>query len=348
MQASDVSGNAQPGSGSPALAVLNLATGVWTAQALWAAATLGVADLLAAGPRTRDELAAATGTKSGPLHRVLRALASLGIFAEQPDGRFANTPESEMLRSDVPGSVRDYVIFCGQPWHIAAYGEILHSLRTGRPAVERVLGKDIWEFLRSDPEASRIFNAAMTGIIAETAEALRDAYDFSAVRTLVDVGGGHGMLLATVLAANAGLHGILFDLPHVVEGAPPTFDRAGVRARATIVGGDFFAEVPRGDAFVLSHIIHDWDDERSMKILRRIREAAEPRARLLVVETVIPPGNAPSFGKLLDLEMLALPGGVERTETEYRELLAAGGFRLTRIVPTRSTTSIVEGVAEPR
>jgi hypothetical protein len=338
----------QPDEASPALAVLTVTTGVWTAQALWAAASLGVADALADGPRTPAEIAAATGTLARPLYRVLRALASLGIFAERPDGRIENTPASEMLRSEVPGSVRDYVVFVGQPWHVAAYGELLHSLRTGQPAAERVLGKTVWEFLRSDAEAARIFNAGMTGIIAETAVAVRDAYDFAGVRTLVDVGGGHGMLLATVLAGNPALRGVLFDLPHVVDGAGETFERLGVRSRASIVGGDFFREVPRGDAYVMSHIIHDWDDERSLAILGAIHRAAEPGARLLLVETVIPPGNAPSFGKLLDLEMLALPGGLERTEAEYRALLRDAGFRLTRVLGTRSPTDIVEAVHEPR
>src|SRR5499426_1657330 len=176
-------------------AILRLTTGVWTAQALWAAACLGVADLLAKGPRTREELAAATGTLPGPLYRVLRALAALGVFAEQPDGRFVNTPASEFLRSDVAASARDYVVFVGQPWHVATYGEILHALRTGRPPVDRVVGKEIWDFFASDEEAGRIFNAGMTGIIADTAYAVRYAYDFGGIRTLVDVGGGHGMLL---------------------------------------------------------------------------------------------------------------------------------------------------------
>ncbi len=184
----------------------------------------------------------------------------------------------------------------------------------------------------------------MTSIITDTAAAVRDAYDFGAVRTLVDVGGGHGMLVGTVVAANTSLRGVLFDQPQVVEGAGPTLEQLAVRGRVTIVGGDFFQEVPRGDAYLLSHIIHDWDDERSVAILRTIRRAAEPGARLLVVEAVIPPLNAPSFGKLLDLEMLVLPGGVERTETEYRELFAAGGFRLTRVVPTEvAAASVIEG-----
>jgi O-methyltransferase domain len=330
----------------PALAVLNLSTGVWTAQALWAAASLGVADHLASGAKTRDELAAATGTLSGPLYRVIRALASLGVFAEQADGRIANTAASELLRRDAPGSVRDYVIMLGQPWHVAAFGEILHSLRTGQPSVDHVVGRPLWEFFARDAEAGRIFNAAMTGIVAESAAATRDSYDFAGIETLVDVGGGHGLLLGTVLAANPTLRGVLFDQPHVVDGAPATFRRLGVAARATIVGGDFFREVPRGDAYVLSHIIHDWDDERSIAILRTIHRAAAPGARLLLVETVIPSGNAPSFAKILDLEMLVLPGGVERTEAEYRALLQAAGFRLARVITTRSFTNLIEGVAE--
>jgi hypothetical protein len=330
---------------SPVEAVLQLSTGVWTAQAPWAAASLGVADLLASGPKTRDELARAAGAQPRALYRVLRALACLGIFAERADGRFENTPQSEFLRSDVPGSVRDYVIFAGQPWHLAAFAHILHSVRTGEPCGERAVGKPIWEFLATDAEQGRIFNAAMTGIIGDTAMAVRDAYDFSGIRTLVDVGGGHGILLATMLAANPWLRGVLFDQPHVVEGAGPTFSRRGVQDRTTIVGGDFFREVPKGDAYVMSHIIHDWDDEPSVKILRTIRRAAEPGARLLLVEAVIPAGNAFSFGKILDLEMLALPGGLERTESEYRALLAGGGFRMTRMVPTCSSSEIVEAVA---
>ncbi|HXJ32676.1 MAG TPA: methyltransferase [Candidatus Eisenbacteria bacterium] len=330
---------------SPVEAVLQLSTGVWTAQALWAAASLGVADQLASGPKTRDELARAADAQPRALYRVLRALACLGVFAERADGRFENTPQSEFLRSDVPGSVRDYVIFAGQPWHLAAFADILHSVRTGEPSGERAVGKPLWEFFATDGEQGRIFNAAMTGIIGGRAMAVRDAYDFSGVRTLVDVGGGHGLLLATVLAGNPSLHGVLFDQPHVVDGAGPTISRLGVQDRTAIVGGDFFREVPEGDAYVMSHIIHDWDDEPSVKILRTIRRAAEPGARLLLVEAVIPAGNAFSFGKILDLEMLALPGGLERTESEYRALLAEGGFRMTRIVPTRSSSEIVEAVA---
>jgi len=330
----------------PVQVVMQLATGVWTAQALWAAACFGVADHLAAGPKTREDLAAATGTLAGPLYRVLRALASLGVFTELADGRFANTPASEFLRGDVPGSVRDYVRFCGRPWHIAAFGEMLHSLRTGKPTAEKVVGTNIWEFLSRNAEESQIFNAAMTSIITDTAAAVRDAYDFGGVRRLVDVGGGHGFLLGTVLAGNPHLHGVLFDQPEVAKGAAPTFERLGVRNRVTIVGGDFFREVPRGDAYVMSHIIHDWDDEHCLRILRSIARAAEPGARLLLAETVIPAGNAPSFGKLLDLEMLVLPGGVERTEAEYAALLRAGGFRLTRVLPTRSVSHVVEAVVE--
>ncbi len=326
--------------------VMQLTMGVWTAQALWAAACLGVADHLAAGPKTRAELATATGTLATPLYRVLRALASLGVFTELPDGRFANTPASEFLRAGVPGSVRDFVRFCGQPWHIASFGELLHCLRTGKPSAERVVGANIWEFMSRNPEQAQIFNSAMTSIIADTATAVRDAYDFTGIRRLVDVGGGHGFLLATVLAANPHLHGVLFDQPEVAKGAAPTFERLGVRNRATIVGGDFFREVPRGDGYVMSHIIHDWDDEQCLAILRSIARSAEPGAKLLLAETVIPAGNAPSFGKILDLEMLALPGGVERTEAEYGALLQAGGFRLTRVLPTRSVSHVVEAVLE--
>ena len=336
--------NDDPGGLPPAQTIRQLTSAPWVAQALWAAASLGIADHLAAGPRTPEQLAAASGTLPRPLYRVLRALASLGIFAERPDGRLENTPASETLRADVPGSTRDYVIFFGQTWHIQSHAELLYSMRTGKPAAERVLGKPLWDFFAEDVEQARIFNAAMTSIITDTAAAVRDAYDFGAVRTLVDVGGGHGMLLGTVVAANASLRGVLFDQPQVVEGAGPTLERLGVRGRVTIVGGDFFQEVPRGDAYLLSHIIHDWDDERSTAILRTIHANAEPGARVLLVESVIPPGNAFSFGKLLDLEMLCLPGGLERTEAEYRELLRVSGFRLERVLATRSPAHIIESV----
>jgi hypothetical protein len=273
---------------------------------------------------------------------VLRALAALGIFAEQADGTFVNTPMSELLRTDVPGSLRDFVVFVGRPWHLAAFGEILHSLRTGKPSVERVVGMDLWAYFAGNAEESRVFNAAMTGVIAETAHAVSEAYDFSGVRTLVDVGGGHGQLLGTVLAANPSPRGILFEQPHVFDGARDTFERLGVSDRATCVGGDFFREVPAADAYMMSHIIHDWDDERSTAILRTIHRAAEPNARVLVIEQVVPSGNEYAFAKLLDLEMLALAGGIERTEAEYRALLEGAGFRLDRVLATPSPNHILE------
>ena len=327
-------------------ALLQLTTAVWAAQALWAAARLGVADQLAGGPRSREELATATGTLPLPLYRALRALAGLGIFQELPDGRLANTPTSELLRSGVPGSLRDYVIFTGEPWHLAAHGEILHSLRTGRPSVDKVVGKNIWEFFASDAEAGTRFHAGMTSLIEGEAALVRDGYDFREVGTLVDVGGGHGALLGTILAGQPGLRGILFDQPGVVDGARDTFERLGLCERVKIESGDFFQSVPRGDAYLLSHIIHDWDDERAIAILRSIRRASGPGARLLLVEGVIPPGNEFHVGKLLDLEMLLLPGGVERTQAEYAALLRAGGFRLRQVLPLPSPSSIVEGVAE--
>jgi hypothetical protein len=331
---------------APRALLLQLTTAVWAAQALWAAARLGIADELAAGPRTREELAAASGTLPGPLYRVLRALAGLGIFQELPDGRIANSPASELLRSGVPGSIRDYVIFVGEPWHLAAHGEILHALRTGETSVDRVVGKNIWEFFASDEEAGRRFHAGMSSLIGGEAALVRDGYDFSGVRTLVDVGGGHGALLGTILAGHPAVGGVLFDRPAVVDGARDTFARLGVGERVRIEGGDFFQAVPRGDAYLLSHILHDWDDERAIAILRTIRRAAEPGARVLLVESVIPPGNDFHVGKLLDLEMLLLPGGVERTEAEYAGLLGAGGFRLRRVLPLPSPSSIVEAVVE--
>lgn len=326
--------------GIPAEALLTqIMLGSMASQALYVAAKLGVADHLVDGPKHVEELAKATETDAPSLYRVLRALASLGIFTEQGDRVFAMTPTAEPLRSNVPHSLRDVAIFWGEDWHWEVWGKILHSVRTGKSAWAQMHGDDVFEYFERNPEAGAIFNRAMSSFSGLATNAVIEAYDFTGVETLIDIAGGHGRLLTGVLEAYPSMRGVLFDLPHVLEGASRV-------SRCEYVTGDFFVSVPSGgDAYIMKHIIHDWDDERALKILRNIRNAMKPNGRVLLVEAVIADGNNQDFGKLLDLEMLVSPGGKERTAAEYEELFTRAGLRLTRIVPTKSPYSVIEAVA---
>jgi hypothetical protein len=318
-------------------------TGYWVSQMVHAAAKLGLADRLAPGPRSADELAAATGTHPRSLYRLLRALASVGVFSEDVDHVFSQTPLSESLRRDVPGSQWAMAVMMGEE-HYQAWGDLLGSVRTGQTAFDRIYGKSIFDYLGEHPEQAQVFDAAMTAIHGRETQAVLDAYDLSNVGTLADIGGGNGSNLIGVLGRYPEMKGVLFDLPHVVERAVAGLGRAGLSDRCEVIGGSFFEAIPvRADAYVLRHIIHDWDDDRAGLILRNVHEAMPEGARLLVVEHVLPPGDEPSFGKLLDLNMLLLPGGVERTEDEFRRLYEGAGFRLTRIVPAQGDLSVIEG-----
>jgi hypothetical protein len=337
--------NAQPV--PPEAFLTQMAFGAMMTQALYVAAKLGIADLLAAKPQTISELAAATNTHERALYRVLRSLASAGIFEETDPKVFSMTPLSEPLRSDAPGSIRNGAIFMGEEWHWRVWGNMLYSVQTGKPAWGHVHGAEVFDYFAVNPQQAEIFNRAMTDMSVVTAPAVVEAYDFSGIGTLADIAGGHGFLLSQVLKANPGIKGILFDVAPVIEGAGALLEKEGVADRVEKNSGDFFAAVPKGaDAYMMKHIIHDWDDERSTKILRNINAAMNPDGKVLIIEVVVPEGNEPHYSKLLDLEMLASPGGAERTAEEYRELLAAAGFRLTRIVPTSSPFSIIEAVRE--
>lgn len=318
-------------------------TGYWTTQALYVAAKLGIADLLTDGPRSADEIAKATGTHAPSLYRLLRALASLGVFADDGTGRFTLTPLANCLRSDVPGSQRALAIMCGEE-HYKAWGELLYSVKTGKIAFDKVYGMPVFEFLSQNIEQAKVFDAAMVGVHGRETEAMTDAYDFSGIGVLADIGGGNATLLITVLKKYPAIQGILYDLPGVAERARANLQAAGLADRCRIMGGNFFESVPAGvDAYLMRHIIHDWDDEKAMTILRNVHQAIGKDGRLLVVEGVIPPGNDPCFGKLLDLTMLTIPGGKERTAEEYRLLFRTGGFELTRTVPTKAEVSVIEG-----
>jgi hypothetical protein len=331
---------------TPQEQMARMITGYWASQMVHVAAKLGLADLLAGDPKSVEELASVTGTHSRSLYRLLRALASVGVFSEGDDLRFSQTPLSECLRSDVPGSRWAMAVMMGNE-HYLAWGDLLESVRTGQTAFDRLYGKPIFEYLGEHPEQARIFDAAMTSIHGRETQAVLDAYDLSGVNVLADVGGGNGSNLIGILVRYPEIRGVLLDLPHVAERAGANLEQAGLSGRCQVVGGDFFGAIPvEADAYFLRHILHDWDDEKAGLILRNIRTSMPEDAKLLVVEHVLPPGDEPSFGKLLDLNMLLLPGGVERTEAEFRLLYEAAGFRLTRIVPAQGDLSVVEGNRE--
>ncbi|QGQ25207.1 methyltransferase [Gimesia benthica] len=321
-------------------------TGYWTSQAIYAAAKLGIADLLVDNPQTAAQLAAATDTNAGALYRVLRALASIGIFEENEQQEFTLTPMAEFLRSDVPGSKRALAMMSGDE-QFQCWSEIMYSVKTGKTSFDKVFGQPIFEYLSQHEDKGQIFDQAMMGIHGRETGEIMQAYDFSGIQTLVDVGGGNGSNITHILQQYPEMQGILFDLPHVVERAQPHIEAAGLSERCEIVGGNFFEAVPgNADAWFMRHIIHDWDDEKSLTILKNCHTAMPADAKLLVVESVIPAGNEPFAGKFLDLVMLMIPGGKERTAEEYRSLFAEAGFELTRIIPTESELSIIECVKQ--
>jgi hypothetical protein len=330
----------------PAQHVMQVGSGYLASISLNIAIRLGIPDLLAAGPRTVSELAQQTTTYEDALYRMLRALASVGVFTESAPRTFANTPPSNLLRTGVEGSLRDAVLWWCDPFHFRIYSEFLHSIRTGQPTADKVLGMPIFDYFPTDPKESEEFNNAMVSFSSLTVPAVLEAYDFSGIGTLVDVAGGHGGLLGPVLAKYPKMRGILTDLEHVLAGAKVHLERHGVAGRCTTVVCDFFKSVPAGgDAYVMKHIIHDWDDEKCLLILRNIATAmGGKKGKVILVEAVMPAGNEPHLVKFLDLEMLAMPGGRERTEAEYAALFERAGFRLTRVVPTKSPMSVIEAV----
>lgn len=329
---------------SPQEKIARMVTASWVAQAIYVAAKLGIADMLEDGPRTAEELAEASETHARSLYRLLRALASLGIFSEGEGRQFSLTPMAECLRTVGPGSQRALALMAGEEQY-HAWGDLLWSVKTGQTAFDKVYGRPIFDYLAERPEQARIFDAAMTSIHGRETAAFLDAYDLAGVEVVADIGGGNGSTLAGILTRHPALKGILYDLPGVADHASKELDAAGLSGRCEAVGGSFFESVPGGaDVYLLRHIIHDWDDEKAKTILKHVHDAMDTGARLLVVETVIPPGNEPSFAKVLDLTMLLIPGGQERTEEEYRALFAAAGFRLTKIVPTAADVSVIEGM----
>ena len=329
----------------PAQRLLRGIYGKIETQLIAVAARLGISDLLKNGPKSVEELAEATGTHVPSLFRILRALASLDIYTEPEPRRFALTPQSELLKADTPGSLRGYAIMHGSESMYRVWPHLLHGVETGEPVFDSVFGTNIFKHLQSRPDEHAVFNEAMTSASTLDAEAVREAYDFSGFGTLVDVGGGHGFLLAALLKAFPSLRGVLFDLPSVTEGASELFEKEGLADRCRVIGGDFFTGVPENnDAYLLKRIIHDWNDESAVKILKICRNAMAPEARVLVIEIVVPLENMSGIGELMDINMMAVTGGLERTEAQYRDLLSKAGLELSRIVRTATWVSIVEGV----
>ena len=301
-----------------------------------AATKLGLADLLSSGPKSAAELAGDSGAHPPSLECLLRALSTLGVFAITSDGRFCNTPLSEVLRRDHPESQRASALFLPAAFLWRPLGELYETVRSGEPAFQRIFGQRFFDYLASHQDDAAVFNTTMTEGIGWTSSALLAAYDFSQFRILVDVGGGEGALLRAILSAASGTRGVLFDLPQVVSGAP-AFLTGDVGARCQVVGGDFFNSVPEGgDAYLLKGVIHDWPDPDAIKILRNTHRAMGPRGTLLLIENVI---DAHRPVGMIELLMLVL-GGRERTEANFRSLLAAAGFAITRIVPAEGTAVI--------
>ena len=330
---------------SPRDTLLRMTNAFQVSQAIHVAAALGIADLLGDGPSSADELAEATGAHAPTLYRLLRALASVGVFAEKTDGRFGLTPLAERLRTDAPRSLRAWARLIGEPYGWRSWGHLLHSVRTGKPAFPELYGTSAWEYRAEHPEEDAVFNAAMTALSSGVVDAVVRSYDFSGIGVLVDVGGGEGELLAAILAANPSLRGILFDQPHVVGTVGALLERAGVADRCQVVGGSFFEAVPTGaDAYLLKSVIHDWDDAAAIEILHVCRAAMDNRGKLLVVEPIIRPGNDPDPAKFTDLNMLVMLGAQERTADDFEMLYGEAGFKLSNIIRTGSPFNIIEGV----
>ncbi len=339
---------APPTQQPPAVTMLQLTMGALVSQAVSVIARLGVADVLAAGPQPVEQIAQRVGAHRSALYRVLRALGDVGVVAELENRQFALTPLSELLRSDVPGSLRGWATMVGMPFHRYPWTDLYETVLTGESAFDRVHGTKVFDYLAEHPEDAAIFDAAMTSISTNESVSIAKAYDFSRFNTIVDVGGGRGGLLAAILSANPHLQGVLFDVPTVVAGIDDELAAAEVVGRCQVVSGDFFDSVPDGaDAYLLSAIIHDWDDDQAVRILRTCRAAMTDRACVLLAEIVLPDGPAPSLGKLADLEMLVMTaGGRQRTEAELRALLGQAGLRLTRTIPSASMVSLVEAVPD--
>ena len=321
--------------------LFQMATSYWLSQAIYVAAKLGVADFLEPSPKSLAELAAATCSEPSALFRVLRALSSSGVLSQVGNDSFALAPLGTGLRSNVPGSLRRIIITLGEI-HYQACGELLHTVRTGSPAFNRVFRASLFEHLQHNPQDGAAFHQGMTDLSALLAHAVLLAYDFSEAASIVDVGGGEGQLLRRILNLYPDIIGIVFDSSNELRSPQP---RNTKEDRCSFIAGDFFHSVPeRAEAYLLCGVLHDWSDECAGMILRNCRKAIAKKGRLLIVETIVPEANSACFSKLLDINMMVMTSGRERTKSEFQRLLHGADFRLNRIIPTLAPQSIVEAI----
>ncbi len=332
----------------PQVAMLQMIGGLRISRCLYVAAVLGVADRLVDAPKTSEELAKVTETHAPSLYRVLRSLASVGVFSEDEDGRFHLTPTAEFLRSDVSDAIGAMVKVLGEDWHWQVWGRLLESVQTGEAAFDQIHGMELYDYCLQNPDFARTHGPSKTSISARASAALIANYDFSGVHKAVDVAvlGGYGNTLIPLLTANSTMRGVLYDLPFVIDGAKPVIAASGIGDRCELMEGHCLYSVPSGgDVYIMMFVIHNWDDQRAIKILQNCRNAMAEGGKVLLVEMVMPSGNDPFVGKFVDLEsLLTTPGGYERTETQYRSLLSAAGYEVTRIIPTQTANSIIEAV----
>lgn len=326
----------------PPAQLMKFIVGKWIAKPIYVAAELGIADMLAEGSRSVEELAQASRSHAPSLYRMMRALASVGIFSEAEGKRFELTPMAECLKS---GAMRSVALMFNSEWSDKAWGYFMDSVKTGDTAFEKAHGMPISDWLEKNPRAAEVFNEANAVKAANSHRAIVEVYDFSGIHTLTDVGGGLGALMAEILIANPLMKGFVAEIPSVIQKARKMIRSRGLENRCDVVECDFFKEIPAGsDGYLMSHILHDWSADQCKIILRNCHKAMKPGSKLLVVEMVVPPGNQPSVAKLLDLEMLVTTGGCERTEKEFKVLLESSGFKFSRTIATKESVCIIEGI----
>jgi O-methyltransferase domain/Dimerisation domain len=327
----------------PPAAIFQLVSGMWAAQAVATAAKLGIPDLLAHEPKTAEEVANAVGADASAVYRLLRGIASVNVLTAESDGRFALTPLGDCLRSDAPQSMRSLIIAEMSPGHWQPWADLEHAVRTGQPSAPKALGMEIWEYYKQNPVEGFHFAQAMSGMSHMATDAVLASYAFTGAHTVVDVGGSHGAFVAAVLQHEKSARGILFDLDEVIDGAGATLEAIGIADRVERVAGDFFESVPAGgDVYLLKHILHDWNDDECITILKNVRTAMTPDARVVVVEMLITDQGPPSPAPLLDLNMLVMVTGKERTADEFGALFAKAGLKLSSVTPTHSPVAVIE------
>jgi ubiquinone/menaquinone biosynthesis C-methylase UbiE len=338
-------GNGQAGAQEMEMAMkmVGMISGFWVSRVIYIAAKLGLADQLKESAKTASEVAEATGTHAPSLYRVMRALAGAGVLVEDEEKRFSLTPLGATLRSDAPVSLRALATSELGEVHYPSWGALLHTVKTGERGFDHVFGTDCWDYFSKHPEYAQIFNQSMTEVSRVVAPAVASAYDFSSFAKIVDVGGGHGSLITTILKTNPALNGVILDAPQVVAGAKERIEAEGLAERCEVVGGNFFEAVPEGgDAYIMKHIIHDWDDREAIAILKNCRKAIKEGGKVILIEAVIPENNEPGLATFGDLVMMLIPGGRERTAEEFAALFEAAGFKLERIIPTESPMCVIE------